>query len=141
MAIAVAPSCTSFKWFPIVASRLQLWTSLDTHVFAVWMGASVLTRVLLACVIGNVPLTMLLNAMHSVGMIARVISSSRTNELERFITLEIITCLVAVGVSALFESLFRRQMRATLEASLATESERTAKELLIPRLRRSGDLR
>lgn len=101
----------------------------DTLVYTIWLGVSVLTRVLVAFACGNVPLTMTLNAMHNVGTFARVTSSSYTKELESFLTLEI-TCFVAVWRSALFESLCRRQTRATLEASLAADPERTATELL-----------
>merc|ERR1712136_545473 len=109
---------------------LQLWIFGDTLTFAAWVGASVLTRVILAIFVGNVPLTMLLNVGHVVGMSARVLSSDHHEELAKLLTLELITCIVAVGLSASLEYLLRRQMMATLEASLATASERTASELL-----------
>ena len=88
----------------------------------------------------NVPLTVSLNVVHCVAMFARVVTSSLTGELQNFMIFEVFTVILTIGVAVLFESLSRSQMRATLEASLATESQRNGDGAPVPRLRRSGDI-
>ena len=109
---------------------LQLWISPDTLTFALWHAVSAFSRAIYAIVFGNVPLTVSLNVVHCVAMFARVVTSSLAGELQNFMIFEVFTGILTIGVAVLYESLSRRQMRATLEASLATESQRTATELL-----------
>eukprot|EP00450_Noctiluca_scintillans_P036229 CAMPEP_0194541304 /NCGR_PEP_ID=MMETSP0253-20130528/81981_1 /TAXON_ID=2966 /ORGANISM="Noctiluca scintillans" /LENGTH=393 /DNA_ID=CAMNT_0039387777 /DNA_START=35 /DNA_END=1213 /DNA_ORIENTATION=- len=108
----------------------QMWISSDSLTFTIWHGVSVALRCMMAFVIGNVPLTVILNAVHGVGVSVRVFSSPHPEELETFMALELASGLGVVAVSALVDSMYRREMRATVEASLASESEHTAKELL-----------
>ena len=126
-------SCNQLHMFQVCVYcelALRLWFTSDILHFVEMSAVSVLQRVSVAFVIGNVPLTMVLNAAYFSGMFARVISSSLMSELQYLLRMEVATGVVTVCISALFESLLFRQMRATLEASLATESERTARELL-----------
>jgi len=111
-------------------NALQLWISPNTLMFALFLSVSVLSRVVLAFVVGNVPLTVALNVMHCVAMFARVLTSSLAGDLNDFMVLEVFCVFVTIGSAVLFESMFRNQMRATLEGSLATESQRTVTELL-----------
>ena len=109
---------------------LQMWSTPDLTTFSLWFCVSALSRVLCAVVIGNAPLVMTLSSLHCLSTFVRLLSSSHAAELENFMLLELITGIVAVGVSALIESVCHREMRATLEASVAAESERTVTKLL-----------